>query len=123
MPEEINRILTDEITDYFFVTEQSGLDNLKDEERHGEIVFVGNTMIDTLVGFEEDIDKSSILSDYDLTKQGYILMTIHRPGNVDSKEGVLRLLSLIKSLESKYKVVSCYLDLTNLSLKVKVLIS
>ena len=48
MPEEINRILTDEITDYFFVTEQSGVDNLISEGKAKHVMFVGNTMIDSL---------------------------------------------------------------------------
>jgi len=60
MPEEINRLLTDEISDYFFVTEQSGLDHLAEEKKHGEVYFVGNTMIDTLMHFEPQILKSAI---------------------------------------------------------------
>ncbi|MFI5218988.1 MAG: UDP-N-acetyl glucosamine 2-epimerase, partial [Bacteroidia bacterium] len=56
MPEEINRMLTDEITDYFFITEQSGYDNLIEEGKKKEqLFFVGNTMIDTLVAFENKI--------------------------------------------------------------------
>ena len=105
MPEEINRILTDEITDYFFVTEQSGIDNLEREKRKGEIIFVGNTMIDTLVGFSSQIDDSTIVEDENLEVKKYILMTIHRPGNVDTLEGLTKILSLIKSLEDRYKVV------------------
>ncbi len=104
MPEEINRILTDEITDYYFITEQSGIENLKNEKRFGQSVFVGNTMIDTLVAFENDIDSSHILSEHALSDEDYILMTIHRPGNVDSKEGIEKLIKLIESL-SRYKIV------------------
>ncbi|MBL0340396.1 MAG: UDP-N-acetylglucosamine 2-epimerase [Bacteroidetes bacterium] len=61
MPEEINRLLTDEITDYFFVTEQSGIDNLLNEKKPADaITLVGNTMIDTLVAFEDKIRQDSI---------------------------------------------------------------
>ena len=64
MPEEINRLLTDEITDEYFVTEQSGLDHLREEKAAGRVHFVGNTMIDTLVAFEDDIQRSTVLDDY-----------------------------------------------------------
>ncbi len=105
MPEEINRILTDEITDHFFITEQSGLDNIKKESLHGNSVFVGNTMIDTLVAFEPEIDESDVLDRLAVEPEKYILMTIHRPGNVDSEEGLKNLIHLIKSLNSRYKIV------------------
>src|ERR1051326_3777153 len=62
MPEEFNRILTDEMSDLFFVTEQSGLDHLKNEGKpETRIHFVGNTMIDTMVAFEKEIDASPVL--------------------------------------------------------------
>ena len=61
MPEEINRIDTDKITDHFFVTEQSGLDNLTAERgSNNNVFFVGNTMIDTMVAFEKEIENSGI---------------------------------------------------------------
>ncbi|MFH1196563.1 MAG: UDP-N-acetylglucosamine 2-epimerase [bacterium] len=67
MPEEINRILTDHIADYLFVTEKSGIENLKNEGIPEEkIFFVGNTMIDSLVNYLPRIEKSSILSDFEL---------------------------------------------------------
>ncbi|MEM5563977.1 UDP-N-acetylglucosamine 2-epimerase (non-hydrolyzing) [Psychroserpens sp. AS72] len=106
MPEEINRILVDEITDYYFVTEQSGIDNLiKEGKSKDQIHFVGNTMIDTLFAFEKDIINQNLLSKYNLEKRQYILMTIHRPATVDNKEGLEALLSLIKSLPSNRKVI------------------
>ncbi|MFT7612554.1 MAG: UDP-N-acetylglucosamine 2-epimerase (non-hydrolyzing) [Parvicellaceae bacterium] len=105
MPEEINRILTDEISDHYFVTEQSGIDNLEKEAKCGKVHFVGNTMIDTLVGFEDQIQASEILNDNQLEPSKYVLMTIHRPSNVDSREGVDTLLSLILGLSKKYKIV------------------
>lgn len=96
MPEEINRILTDEITDYFFVTEQSGLDNLALEKKSPEsIFFVGNTMIDTLVAFENKIRKDTILEKYGIKKGEYALMTMHRPATVDFKDGLSKLIDII----------------------------
>ncbi|WP_040281425.1 non-hydrolyzing UDP-N-acetylglucosamine 2-epimerase [Psychroserpens damuponensis] len=106
MPEEINRILVDEITDFYFVTEQSGLDNLlKEGKSRDQIYFVGNTMIDTLFAFEKDIINQKLLSTYNLEKGHYILMTIHRPATVDNKTGLEALLSLIKSLPSSRKII------------------
>ena len=105
MPEEINRILTDEITDYYFVTEQSGIDHLKEENKKGEIVFVGNTMIDTMIAFEENIQTSPIMESLKLEKNKFVLMTIHRPALVDNKQEVEKLLSLIKHLSENYKIV------------------
>ncbi|MFK7758125.1 MAG: non-hydrolyzing UDP-N-acetylglucosamine 2-epimerase [Flavobacteriales bacterium] len=106
MPEEINRILTDEITDMYFVTEQSGLDHLaaegKDEQK---VHFVGNTMIDTLVAFEDEISASDVLDKYELEKGEFYLMTMHRPATVDIREGLEFMANLIKYLTKNKKVV------------------
>ncbi len=106
MPEEINRIETDKITDYFFVTEQSGLDNLKSENiSPNRIFFVGNTMIDTMVAFEKDIENSHVLQELNIQSNGFVLMTMHRPSTVDSKEGLTKLLRIITEINNKYKIV------------------
>ena len=106
MPEEINRILTDEITDYFFVTEQSGLDNLTTEGKAEDRMFmVGNTMIDSLVEFDENVRKSKVLDELGLEKGGFVLMTMHRPSNVDEKEGLKELIGMIKSITARLKLV------------------
>ena len=106
MPEEINRILTDEITDMFFVTEQSGIDNLKAERKPDDAVhFVGNTMIDTLVGFDNRIQESPILTDLGLEENGFVLMTIHRPATVDHKENLAELLNILKEIGKRIKMV------------------
>jgi UDP-N-acetylglucosamine 2-epimerase (non-hydrolysing) len=84
MPEEINRIVTDSISDLLFVSEQSGIDNLHREgAREESIVFTGNVMIDSLVSFLGSARKLSTLEDYDLEAGSYALVTIHRPANVD----------------------------------------
>jgi UDP-N-acetylglucosamine 2-epimerase (non-hydrolysing) len=106
MPEEINRLLTDEIADYFFVTEQSGYDNLIKEGKNKEaIIFVGNTMIDTLVEFENKIQESKILDEYQIKEKGYVLMTMHRPATVDSEEGLTKLLEIIEYVNQHHHLV------------------
>ena len=106
MPEEINRLLTDEISDYYFITEQSGLDNLIKEGRSKDkLHFVGNTMIDTLVAFNHKIEESKILDEYHLISQKFVLMTMHRPATVDFEEGLTKLLDIIEYVNKNYKLV------------------
>ena len=106
MPEEINRILVDGISNFHFVTEMSGIQNLKKEGKPNDhIYYVGNTMIDTLVAFEEEIKLESIITDLNLEKNQFILITLHRPATVDNKDGVNSILSLLKKITSKIKVV------------------
>ena len=84
MPEEINRILTDSISDILFVSEPSGEKNLLHEGIDpGKIHFVGNVMIDTLLTNREKAMRSSILTDMGLVPKGYVTVTLHRPANVD----------------------------------------
>lgn len=84
MPEEINRIVTDSISDYLFVTEKSGVANLKREGKDAkQIFFVGNIMIDTLYYNLRKLGKSKASK----TVNGhYAVVTLHRPSNVDEKE-------------------------------------
>jgi UDP-N-acetylglucosamine 2-epimerase (non-hydrolysing) len=106
MPEEFNRLLTDLVSDYFFVTEQSGYDALIGEGVERErIFFVGNTMIDTLVAYRDEIEASDVLGKYSLKQDGYALMTMHRPATVDSKEGLEKLVQLIQLVTKTRKLV------------------
>lgn len=106
MPEEVNRILIDNLSDLFFITEQSGIDNLLKEDKSKEkMVFTGNTMIDSLVKFTPQIDASKILKDLKVEKSNYVLMTFHRPGNVDEQKPLQKLLEIVYELASKTKVV------------------
>lgn len=106
MPEEINRLLTDEITGHFFITEQSGMENLiKEGKSENELHFVGNTMIDTLVAFQAEIKQSDILSKLNLLPKQFVLMTMHRPATVDMEEGLLKLIQLLQEVTKTYKVV------------------
>jgi UDP-N-acetylglucosamine 2-epimerase (non-hydrolysing) len=106
MPEEHNRIITDNISNYFLVTEQSGWDNLINDgvdERH--LFFVGNTMIDTMVAFEKEIEESDILNTLQLEQKKYVLITMHRPATVDTNEGLRKLLDLLLHISKSYKIV------------------
>ena len=106
MPEEINRIITDSISDYLFVTEQSGMDNLHAEGvSEDKVFFVGNVMIDALVQFREKAARSTILHDLGLEDRKYALMTMHRPANVDRKEGLSALLETIESVHNMLPIV------------------
>lgn len=106
MPEEINRIIADEISDYFFVTEPSGMKHLIAEGKTKEnIFFVGNTMIDTMVDHERQIDDSDILNSLDLLRDQFILMTMHRPATVDVELGLSKLVDLLQILSSTHKIV------------------
>ncbi len=106
MPEEFNRIVADELSDHYFITEQSGLDNLRREGRSEEALHVvGNTMIDTLVAFEPQVQASDVLQRYGLGSGGHVLMTIHRPATVDVPERLSELLDLIAEVSSTRKVV------------------
>lgn len=105
MPEEINRIAVDNISDICFVTEPSGKLNLEKEKISARIEYVGNTMIDTLVYFEKEIDKSSVLEELNINNQKFILMTFHRPSNVDSKNSLDNLLNLFRILAQQSLLV------------------
>lgn len=106
MPEEFNRLIADELSDVFFVTEPSGLNHLKNEGKNlNDIHYVGNTMIDTMVAFEKEIEASSVLNELNIVKDKFVLMTMHRPATVDNKNELEKLISLIEYITINYKVV------------------
>ena len=142
MPEEINRILTDSISDFLFVTEKSGLENLKREGiPDSKVYFVGHVMIDSLIHYlpkvaeminvrreteeEEKIKEKSLknkVSDTTTLRQAqsdneqqtthhllpttnYVLVTMHRPSNVDFKEKLSDLIDMLNRLSEKRKII------------------
>ena len=106
MPEEINRLLIDELADLFFVTEPSGIANLKKENKdNGNIHFVGNTMIDSLVQFKPVFDKSEILNEIGVRPKSYFVFTFHRPGNVDNPDNLRALINTIVKISKSNNVV------------------
>jgi UDP-N-acetylglucosamine 2-epimerase (non-hydrolysing) len=105
MPEEINRILTDRISDYLFVSENAGLVNLKKEGADDKkIFFVGNTMIDSLMNYLPKARKSLIFEKLKLF-ENYILITLHRPSNVDSDIFIGQLYNSLSKLSKHRKIV------------------
>lgn len=86
MPEEINRIVTDALADYFFTTSEVANENLRAAgAKPGQIFFVGNTMIDTLITNLQRIKKPAIWDQHQLEEKEYYLLTLHRPSNVDDE--------------------------------------
>jgi UDP-N-acetylglucosamine 2-epimerase (non-hydrolysing) len=104
MPEEINRIIVDELADYFFVTEKSGFQNLLNEGKNEKyLFFVGNTMIDTLINFQNQIKSQDLPFDCNYSRP-LITLTLHRPSNVDSLKGLENIISLLEKLTLFYHV-------------------
>jgi UDP-N-acetylglucosamine 2-epimerase (non-hydrolysing) len=106
MPEEINRILTDAMADYLFVTEPSGVDNLCREGRSADDVFlVGNVMIDSLLACAEEAIRSRPWAALGLPREGYAVATLHRPSNVDDPARLARLWETLCVVSSRLPVV------------------
>lgn len=102
MPEEINRIVTDSLSDLLFITESEGVKNLiKEGVSRKKIHLVGDTMIDSLVYFRRKFSTSSILKKLKLKKGKFILSTIHRPVNVDIKDNFAKVISILRKVSVK----------------------
>ncbi len=98
MPEEINRIITDRISDILFVSEKSGIENLKREGiDDNKIHFVGNIMIDTLLYQLNKLNKNK-------NKENYGVITLHRPSNVDNKENLKKIIRILNKVSEKIKL-------------------
>lgn len=96
MPEEINRLVTDSITNYFFTTSEIANDNLRKSGVSNDRLFmVGNTMIDTLLKHRHRFVAPPIWQELNLQKQGYLVMTLHRPANVDQESKLKELIHQI----------------------------
>jgi UDP-N-acetylglucosamine 2-epimerase (non-hydrolysing) len=106
MPEEINRILTDTISDFLFTSEQSGNVNLKNEGIPDEkVYFVGNVMIDTLLRNREKSLSSKILDTLSLKPEAYAALTLHRPSNVDDQDTFKEILQALLKVQKSFKIV------------------
>jgi UDP-N-acetylglucosamine 2-epimerase (non-hydrolysing) len=106
MPEEINRVLTDAISDQLFCTERSGIENLRREGVAEErIHLVGNVMIDTLLAHRERAEQSRILQELRLEEEGYCVLTLHRPSNVDRVEVLSGLLDALEEVQRQLPIV------------------
>jgi UDP-N-acetylglucosamine 2-epimerase (non-hydrolysing) len=106
MPEEINRILTDAIGRWLFVTEPSGIENLRREGISEERIFlVGNVMIDTLLACRELSSRSTILDDLGLAGRPFGVLTLHRPANVDDRGVLAGLLAAVGWIQAELPIV------------------
>ncbi len=106
MPEEINRILTDQISDLLFTSERTAADNLRAEGIDaGRIHFVGNVMIDTLVTHRQAAGTRTIVKDLGQTPKGYALVTLHRPSNVDTLEAARNTVRALEAVAARLPVV------------------
>ena len=110
MPEEINRVVTDALADYLFVTEQDAIDNLLREGRtRDDIFFVGNVMIDALRQFLPIAQQSRIGHELGLENgngyEPFAVLTLHRPSNVDSAETLSKLLTALESVADLLPIV------------------
>ena len=106
MPEEINRLLTDAISDLLFCSEQSGVENLRREGVPEEkIHMVGNVMIDTLLKNREKAERSTILDDLGVNDRPYAVVTLHRPSNVDDPAMLGRIMGALEEIGREMPVI------------------
>jgi UDP-N-acetylglucosamine 2-epimerase (non-hydrolysing) len=106
MPEEMNRILTDAIAQYLFVTEPSGVRNLRAEGVPDErIFFVGNVMIDTLLRCRQRAGQSDVLDRLGVEPQSYALATLHRPSNVDDPGRLRKMAGILAAIAERLPVI------------------
>lgn len=110
MPEEINRIVTDSVSDYLFTTCEDANENLKREGiPEDKIFFVGNLMVDTLLSHRDKAGKSHILEALNLMNgtgvKDYALLTLHRPSNVDERETFEGVIKAVHELSGRMPII------------------
>jgi UDP-N-acetylglucosamine 2-epimerase (non-hydrolysing) len=106
MPEEVNRILTDQISDWLFTSERSALDNLVAEGiEPARVHFVGNVMIDTLVTHRAAAAARPVLATLGLAPKQYAIITLHRPSNVDTLEAAANTVQAIEAVAARLPTV------------------
>jgi UDP-N-acetylglucosamine 2-epimerase (non-hydrolysing) len=102
--EEINRILTDVLCEYHFVTEHSAMRNLRDEGMDN-IHFTGNTLVDALELYWSDMEESNVREELKLGDDNYILVTFHQADNFENEENLQEIVEMIKRLSKKCRMV------------------
>ena len=106
MPEEINRVVTDSLTDYFFTTSEQAGENLRKQGVSDEkIHFVGNVMIDTLLQNLPRFKQPDFWNSLELSPKNYVVLTLHRPSNVDNLDHLVKLLIGIDALAGNKKII------------------
>lgn len=107
MPEEVNRILTDQLSDYLFTSERSALDNLVAEGiPEARVHFVGNVMIDTLLTHRAMAATRPVLAEFGVTPRGYAVATLHRPSNVDTREAAENTVTALEAVAAHLPLVA-----------------
>ncbi len=106
MPEEINRLVTDALSDLLFVTEPAGVENLRREGiADGKVHLIGNVMIDTLLRNRERAEQSNVVNALRLKTRPYSVLTLHRPSNVDAADMLLGILSALEQICAELPIV------------------
>lgn len=105
MPEEVNRVITDHCSGFLFCSTPTAVDNLHQENINRGVYLTGDVMVDALIEFQDNAEQSKILSELQLEKKQYILVTLHRAGNTD----------VINNLKN---IVSALVQLSNLGEKI-----
>ena len=106
MPEELNRLVTDVLSNYLFASEPSGIANLRAEGVPDERIFlVGNVMIDTLLRFREQAAESDVQQRLGLQPHQYAVATVHRPSNVDDRARLTTLIAALQDVATRLPVV------------------
>jgi UDP-N-acetylglucosamine 2-epimerase (non-hydrolysing) len=106
MPEEINRVLTDQIANYLFTTERRAQRNLQREGVDQEkIFFTGNVMIDSLLKHRAAAEQSRIMHELDVAPKRYGLVTLHRPSNVDNHESLANILEALITVQQQLPLI------------------
>jgi UDP-N-acetylglucosamine 2-epimerase (non-hydrolysing) len=106
MPEEINRVVTDSLSSYLFITEEDARQNLRREGVNDDkVFFVGNVMIDTLLKLLPKAQKLDTLKRFGLRKSEYALVTLHRPSNVDKREQFAGILGALETIQREIDVL------------------
>jgi len=103
--EEINRILTDVLCEYHFVSEHSAMKNLRDEGFDNNIHFTGNILIDALELYWSDMEESNVREQLNLGDENYILATFHEEDNLENEENLQEIFDMIIRLSAKCKTV------------------
>ncbi|MCB0211377.1 MAG: UDP-N-acetylglucosamine 2-epimerase (non-hydrolyzing) [Anaerolineae bacterium] len=106
MPEEVNRIVTDALSDLLFTTSQGANEHLLREGIDpNKIFFVGNVMIDTLREYQDQMSRLTILDEFKVEPGNYLLLTLHRPGAVDNRDVFAGILEAIKTIQHDIPIV------------------
>ena len=106
MPEELNRRLTDAVSDFLFTTSRDADENLRREGVPAErIFFVGNVMIDTLLRYRAQAEALNVAGRYGFERGGYAVLTMHRPSNVDTEEDCTRMLDALDEVQARLPVL------------------